>query len=132
MTERIFRVRDIPRARDVFALAWAAGRLFTEPFEIVLRPLKAKRSADQNRRYWALLRDVAEVAWINGRQFSDETWHEHFKRELIGREEIILPSGEVEVRGISTTTLSVGDMGTYMDSIERWCVEQGFPLEEAA
>ncbi len=81
---------------------------------------------------WALLREVAATVWINGKQFSDEVWHEHFKRQFIGREEITLPSGEVEVRGISTTTLSVEDMGNYMREIERWCVEQGFPVMEAA
>jgi hypothetical protein len=130
--ERIFRCRDLSRVRDVFVLAFQAAKLFTEAFEIVIRPLKAKRSGDQNRRYWALLREVAATVWVDGRQYSDEVWHEHFKRELIGREEIALPSGEVEVRGISTTTLSVGDMGTYMDGIARWCIDTGFPLDEAA
>jgi hypothetical protein len=132
MTERIFRVRDLSASRHVFGLAWQAAKLFSEPFEIVLRPLKAKRTKDQNRRYWALLREVAATVWVNGRRYSDEIWHEHFKRELIGREEIVLPSGEVELRGISTTTLNVADMGRYMDGISQWCVEQGFPLEEAA
>ena len=142
MTERIFRVRNVAQARDVFGLAWQAGKLFTDPFEIVLRPLKAKRSADQNRRYWALLREVAATVWIQveeieggplvNRQFRDEVWHEQFKRSFIGCETIVLPNGDREVRGISTTTLSVADMGRYMDEISRWCVEQGFPLEEAA
>ena len=132
MTERIFRCRNLATIRDTFAYAWAAAKLFTEPFEIVLRPLKAKRSADQNRRYWALLREVAATVWVGRKQFSDEVWPEHFKREFIGREEITLPSGEVETRGISTTTLSVGDMGTYMDEITRWCAEQGFQIQEAA
>jgi hypothetical protein len=130
--ERIFRCREVSRARDAFTLAFQTAKLFVEPFEIVLRPLKAKRSGDQNKRYWVLLREVAATVWVDGRQYSDEVWHEHFKRELIGREEIALPSGEVEVRGISTTTLSVGDMGTYMDSISEWCVNTGFPLDEAA
>lgn len=132
MNERIFRVREMSRMRDIFTLAFQAAKTFAEPFEIVLRPLKAKRSADQNRRYWALLREVAATVWIDGRQYSDEVWHEHFKRELIGREEIRLPSGEVEVRGISTTTLSVEAMGFYMDGISLWCIESGFPLAEAA
>lgn len=132
MAERIFRCRDVSSIRGPFLLAWSAAKLFTDPFEIVIRPLKAKRSADQNRRYWALLREVAATVWVGRQQFSDEVWHEHFKREFIGREEITLPSGEIETRGISTTTLSVGDMGTYMDEITRWCAEQGFPIQEAA
>ena len=131
-TERIFRCRDMHQRRSVFLFAWNAAKLFTESFEIVIRPLKVKRSSDQNRRYWALLREVAATVWIENRQYADEVWHEHFKRELIGREEISLPSGEVEIRGISTTTLSVESMGDFMREIEQWCVEQGYPLELAA
>jgi hypothetical protein len=29
------------------------------------------------------LRDIAEQAWVGGRQFSAEVWHEHFKREYL-------------------------------------------------
>lgn len=132
MTERVFRCRDLPHMRDQFVRAFGVAKGFDGAFEIVLRPLKAKRSADQNRRYWALLREVAATVWIDGRQFTDEVWHEHFKRQFIGQEEIVLPSGAVEVRGISTTTLNVADMGRYMDEISAWCVEQGFPLDAAA
>ena len=132
MNELTFRCPDLSSGRAVFIRAWDAAKRFTGPFEIVLRPLKAKRSKDQNRRLWAMYREVAATVWVNGKQFSDEVWHEHFKRELIGREEITLPSGEVEVRGISTTLLSVADMGTYMDSIAEWCVSEGFPMDAAA
>jgi len=132
VTERIFRCREIANARQAFVFAWSAAKLFTEPFEIVLRPLKPSGRRIRTDAMWALLREVAATVWIDGRQFSDEVWHEHFKRQFIGQEEIVLPSGAKEVRGISTTTLNVADMGRYMDEISQWCVEQGFPLEEAA
>jgi hypothetical protein len=132
MTERVFRCRDIAHMRDQFVLAFGIAKSFAGPFEIVLRPLKSKRSLEQNKRYWALLREVAATVWVDGRQYADEVWHEHFRREFIGREELALPSGQVESRGISTTTLSVEEMGRYMDEIARWCAEQGFPILEAA
>ena len=132
MTERIFRCREIANARQAFVFAWSAAKLFTEPFEIVLRPLKAKRSSDQNRRMWALLREVAATVWIDGRQFSDEVWHEYFRQIFIGTNEIVLPDGAMTSRPISTTTLTVEDMSRYMDEIANWCTEHGFPLEEAA
>lgn len=132
MTELTFRIRAQAQAKPIWRRAFMAAGVFTDAYEIVVRPLKAKRSADQNRRLWALYREVAATVWVDGRQYADEVWHEHFKRELIGREEITLPSGEVEVRGISTTTLTVGDMGRYMDAIALWCAERGFPVMEAA
>lgn len=39
--------------------------------------------------------------------------------ELIGCEEVLLPSGATELRGISTTTLSVEEFGGYMLRIEQ-------------
>ena len=102
MTERRFPVRDLARVREAFATAFAIGKCFDRPFEIVLRFLKDKRSGPQNKRMWQLLRDVAATVWLpdgNGmmRQFLDVAWHEHFKRAFIGVEEITLPSGEVQI-----------------------------------
>lgn len=97
--------------------------------EIVLRPYKSKRSTEQNKRLWALYRDISENVWVNGRRFDSETWHEHFKRELIGIEEIVLPSGEIERRGISTTTLNTAQMAEYQTRIEAWAAQQGVVFE---
>lgn len=132
MSERIFRCKDTANVRQVFLFAWGAAKQFADGFEIVIRPLKAKRSADQNKRYWALLREVAATAWVDGRQFSDETWHRYFAQTFIGSSEVAMPDGTTALHPISTTTLNVADMGRYMDEISQWCVEQGFPLEQAA
>lgn len=132
MSERIFRCRDNAKARDVMVMLWNVAKLWTEPFEVVIRPLKAKRSADQNRRYWALLREVAATVWVSGKQFSDETWHHHFAMTFIGVNEVTMPDGKQVNSPISTTTLNVEDMGRYMDEISNWCTEQGFPLGAGA
>lgn len=42
MSERIFRCRDMAQRRSVFLFAWNAAKLFTDSFEIVIRPLKVK------------------------------------------------------------------------------------------
>ena len=133
MTERRFPVRDLSRVREVFATAYAIGKCFDKPFEIVLRFLKDKRSGPQNKRMWQLLRDVAATVWLPNdagvmRQFLDVAHHENFKRMFIGVEEITLPSGEVMMRGLSTTTLSVEEMTRYQEQIEVWCSEQGYPV----
>jgi len=54
------------------------------PLELVLREEPKARRLDQNSAMWAgPLRDIAEQAWVGGRQFSAEVWHEHFKREYL-------------------------------------------------
>lgn len=99
-----------------------------QEMELLLRPAKSKRSQEQNRRYWALLREVAAVVWVGNRRYSDEVWHEQFKRWFIGIEEVTMPDGQTEQRGMSTTTLTVSEFNTYMTEIEAWCAEQGFPV----
>ena len=119
-------LRDREHARAVWHRIGAAlGAMIDRgPVELSLRPAKSKRSIEQNRRYWELLAQMAAAIVIDGRHFSAEVWHEHLKREFIGREELILPSGEIEQRGISTTTLNVSDFGDYMAKIEAWCATE--------
>lgn len=79
MNERIFRVRDLPKARDVFVLAFQAAKQFSEPYEIVLRPLKSTKSREQEEKYHALIGEIAESRTVYGKRLPAESW----KRLLI-------------------------------------------------
>lgn len=135
MTERRFRIQGAAGLKMAFRSAYdLCQQLMGEgaAYELILRPMKSKRSIEQNKRYWLLLREISAVVWLNGRQFSDETWHEFFKRTFIGCDEIAMPDGSTELRGISTTKLKVDEFGDYMLQIEQWAAEQGFPVMEKA
>lgn len=128
MSERIFRINEEAGLRAAFLAAWnLAGGMIGKAkhgLEIVVRPMKDKRSVAQNRRYHALIRELSAIAWLDGRQYSKEAWHEWAKQEFIGWED--LPNGQR--RGISTTTLSIEDFGNYMTQIEQWAASNGWPL----
>lgn len=134
MADRTFRIQGSAGIRPAFVAAWnliqGLMRDAQGGYELVLRPLKSKRSIEQNKRYHALLRDLSAVAWLDGRQYGPEAWAEYFKQTFIGWDD--LPGGGK--RGISTTTLSVAEFSQYMLQIEVWCSENGFPvqMEEAA
>lgn len=96
-------------------------------YELVIRNYKSKRSLEQNKRYFAMLRLISANVWVDGRTYSQEVWHEQFKRWFIGCEDIVLPT-TTETRGISTTTLSVDEFNNYMTQIEQWCAERGYPV----
>jgi hypothetical protein len=134
VSERIFRCRNLGQARSVFVMAWNASKSFDKPFEIVLRFLKDKRTIEQNRRMWKLLREVAATVWVDvdgkQRQFADKVWHLYFREQFIGVEETEMPDGSVKRDPISTTTLDVEGMTEYMNKIEQWCLEQGYPVME--
>lgn len=105
--------------------AWAEikGKLF--PFlatvlqggrRWVLTVSLRKRTAKQNKRYWGrgVLAQIAEKAEVNGHRFSAEIWHEQFKRQFIGVDE--LPNGQVI--GKSTTGLTTVEFSEFCDQVE--------------
>jgi len=104
-----------------------------KPIEVVIREERKARKADQNAALWAgPLRDIAEQAWVQGRRYPAETWHEYFKREYLPeiddadidslvrenyRKWDIDPAGERVLIG-STTQLTVRGMALYMQQVE--------------
>lgn len=87
---------------------------------LTLQPEVERRRSIQNRRYWAVLNEIADQLG-----YDDETWHHYFARRFIGVKDVRLPDGEIIHVGQSTTELSVGEFTDYMTSIEAWAVEKG-------
>lgn len=120
---RTFVLRDERNANALWVFLksnWRALADENRPLAVTVAEHKAKRSGDQNKRYWAILNEIAEGAWIGGRQFSTEAWHEFFRAKFIGYEET--PDGRQI--GISTTTLSVAEFGDYMIRVEAYAATE--------
>jgi hypothetical protein len=96
-----------------------------EPWLLTFQKLEEKRRDVQNRRYWAIMHEIAEQLKINEQQMTAETWHEWAKRRFIGVREIVLPDGEIVVMGMSSTDLSVAEFSDYMQMVEAWAVDHG-------
>lgn len=81
-----------------------------------------KRTQKQNRRYWGrgVLAQIAEQATVGGRLFPAEIWHEQFKRQFIGVEE--LPNGEVI--GKSSTDLNTAEFCEFSDQVEAYAATE--------
>lgn len=88
----------------------------------VLRVARRKRTSKQNRRYWGngVLKQIAEQAAVNGRLYSAEIWHEQFKRQFIGVEE--LPSGELI--GKSSAGLDTVEFCAFSDQVEAYAASE--------
>lgn len=99
------------------------------PLEVVIREQIKGRKPDQNALMWAgPLKDIAEQAWLDGRQFSAEVWHCYFRRELLPdefdpercREGYVKwqidPAGERIIVG-STTQLTVKGFSEYLEAV---------------
>lgn len=95
-----------------------------KPLRLIVTDSDKQRSGDQNRRYWALLTEISEQAWVNGRKYDKETWHELFARQHLPLEEMILPDGEIIRRRVTTTKLKVGEFSDYMQKIEAYAASE--------
>lgn len=96
---------------------WLAGN---KTLEVCIRPYHSKRSIEQNRRLWKIYQCISEQVWIDGKQFSQDAWHEYCKRQFIGTEE--LPDGTAI--GLSTTNLNTAEMVAYQDKIQAWAANE--------
>ena len=133
MKPREFRIYDRATLHRVCGLLSQLMVSEEKPLLISVVPYSEQRTHAQNRLLHALLRDVAENLVVNGERFSQEAWKELFRRRFIGTEEVGLPGGERIERGISTTTLNVGQMAEAITQFQAWLDgEHGYLAEEAA
>ena len=106
------------------------------PIEVLFREEVKARKLDQNAAYWAgPLRDIAEQAYVKGRQYSADVWAEFFKREYLPEEfdpELCkegyrkweyMPSGERVLIG-STTQLTVRGFAQYLTQVESYGAQE--------
>ena len=127
---RQIMLRSVLQRDLLFALTAHLPLDEENPLEVLIRePVKA-RGMDQNALMWVgPLADIAAQAWVQGRQFSAEVWHEHFKRMYLPEEfdpELTkegyrkwdyTPTGERVLIG-STTQLTKRGFSQYLEQIE--------------
>jgi hypothetical protein len=122
------------------------------PLEVIVREEKKTRKPDQNAAMWSgPLRDIAEQAWVDGRQYSAPVWHEWAKREYLPEDDDpelpeltkdgyrkwdVTPKGDRVLIG-STTQLTVKGMAQYMRQVEAYGASLGVqfhaaPMRDAA
>lgn len=94
------------------------------PLAVSVAEHKAKRSEAQNNMLHALLREISEKAWLNGKQYSVEVWKEHVRRAFIGSDILDMPDGSRVTLGISTTTLNIAEFAELLDRVQAWATTE--------
>jgi hypothetical protein len=95
-----------------------------EPLRLIVTAEERQRNAQQNRFYFgAVLKQVSEQAWVDGKQYDKDTWHEYFARKYGILDELTLPDGEIITRRKSTTQMSVGEFSEYLDAVQAYAGE---------
>jgi hypothetical protein len=109
------------------------------PLEMVIQERKVQRNNAQNDYYWRRVTEIAEQAWIEGRQYRPEILHEYFKRELLPEDDPAPesdyvrdnyrkwehdPTGERILVG-STTMLTVRGFSDFTTRVEAFGAQLG-------
>jgi hypothetical protein len=102
---------------------WRAMADQGKPLAVSITEAKSKRSTSQNARYWALVTEIADQAWVDGKQFSKDAWHEHLAREFGICKEITLPTGEIALVRESTGDMDVPTFTAFMTRVEVYALQ---------
>lgn len=117
---KIFILRTDAHAAALYAFLKAnreACALAGKPLQIEISEEKSKRSIKANRYYFgAVLKQISEQVWLDGKQYSVEAWHETAKRKFLGV--IDLPGGGTQ--GISSADLPSDEFDAFTKQVEVW------------
>lgn len=122
MLYREFVLRSPAAWQALAQLVAANAKAFIDrgrPLRVIVTEEERKRTSEANRFYWgAVLTTIAEQAWVDGRQYSKDVWHEHFARLYLPHTEIVTPYGEIVSRRKSTTELTVSEFSEYLQRVQ--------------
>ena len=86
-TTRTFLLRDERVRENLLNMVRNLPLDDKKPLQIVVREEVKQRKLDQQALLFAgPMRDLAEQAWLNNRQFSVETWHRFCKEKFLPEE----------------------------------------------
>ena len=113
------------------------------PIEIIIREEQKGRSLSANALMWAgPLNDIANQAWVHGRQYSALIWHEYFKEKFLPdfpdpkqvkegyRKYEETPDGRRVLIG-STNKLTKYGFNLYIENIYAYGADLGVRFSEA-
>lgn len=121
--ERVFVLRNPANCQALYAFLkanWEPMATDNRPLMVRVDEYKSKRSREQNKRYWAIIEQIAAGAWFNGKRYSGEAWHHAFRLMFIGGQDT--PNGAV--MPLSTTDLNVADFNEYMTKVEAYAATE--------
>ncbi len=106
----------------------------SRPLEVVIQEETRKRGLDANGYYWLRMGEIAKSAWLEGRQYNADCWHEYAKRSIMPdvvttkdgiecSKWLELPDGSLTV--ISTTQLEKSFFAKFTTMVEAFGANLG-------
>lgn len=109
-------------------LAFEALRNAPDGFVMEIR--HSDRTTQQNRFYWALLRDISEQLRPQSKIYDADTWHEYFKTKYLIPKMFKLPNGKLKEVERTTTELTKVEFTDYVEQVLAFATEHGLVWSE--
>lgn len=97
-------------------------------FDISIKP--ETRSSAQNRRLWAMLRDISKQVVWHGQKLTDEEWKHVFSAAMTQQKVVPGISGGFVVMGQSTSKMTKGEMSELQTLMEAFGAERSVVWSE--
>ena len=97
------------------------------PLRVIVTEEEMDRLDEQIAYYFGpLMRQVTEQAWVQGRQYSKEVWHEHFAKLFLPAKELVLPDGEIVIKrgSIARGKISLKKMTAFITEVEAYAATE--------
>ena len=91
------------------------------PLRVIVTEAEMDRLDEQIAYYFGpLMKQITEQAWVDGKQYSKEVWHEHFAGLYLPSTELVMPSGEIVVKrgSVARGKISLKKMTAYIQQVE--------------
>ena len=138
-TKRTIRLVGSPQVEAAINLLRNVPLDPAKPLVVAIGEESKARGLDANGYYWMRLGEIEEQAWLAGRQYSKDVWHEYAKKHLMP-ETITTKDGEVRSKwiespdgsaiAISTTLLEKRCFAEYIEIVEAFGGTMGVHFSE--
>lgn len=128
MAERLtLPLYNAQQAHQAIQTAWkhAKGWLMAGDKRLTLEIRPEKRSDAQNRRLWAMLRDISQQVDWHGNKLSDEEWKDVFTAALKRQKVVPGLDGGFVVCGQRTSKMTKAEMCELQELMEAFGAQKG-------
>lgn len=97
------------------------------PLRVIVTEEEMDRLDEQIGYYFgACIKQITEQAWVNGKQYSKEVWHEHFAKLFLPATELALPDGEIVIKrgSIARGKISLKKMNIFVREVEAFATTE--------
>jgi len=97
------------------------------PLRVIVTEDERDRLDEQISFYFGVaIKRLSEEAWVDGRLFSKEAWHEELASRFLPATEIVTPSGEIVLRrqSIARGRIGVKAMATFITQVQAYAATE--------